>query len=40
MTGVASRKEKRAASSFEKPASSPPAIVAPERENPGSSAIA
>ena len=40
MIGVASRKAKRAASSFERPTSRPPAIVAPEREKPGISAIA
>ena len=40
MIGVASRKAKRAASSLESPTSRPPAIVAPEREKPGMSAIA
>jgi hypothetical protein len=40
MIGVASRNEKRAASSLESPTSRPPLIVAPERENPGSNAIA
>ena len=40
MIGVASRNAKRAASSFESPASRPPPIVAPEREKPGMSASA
>ena len=40
MIGVASRNAKRAASSFESPASRPPPIVAPEREKPGISASA
>ena len=40
MTGVASRKEKRAASLWVRPASTPPTMVAPEREMPGISAAA
>ncbi len=40
MIGVASRNANRAASSFESPAISPPAIVAPDRENPGINASA
>ncbi len=40
ITGVASRKPKRAASSFESPASRPPPIEKPEREMPGTSAAA
>ena len=40
MIGVASRNEKRAASSLERPVSRPPPIEAPLRENPGISAIA
>ena len=40
MIGVARRKANRAASSFDSPTSSPPAIVAPDREKPGISASA
>ena len=40
MIGVASRNASRAASLCERPTRRPPAIVAPERENPGMSAIA
>src|SRR4051794_21995029 len=40
ITGVASRNEKRAASSLDSPARRPPAMAAPEREKPGSSASA
>src|SRR3954451_7182762 len=40
MIGVASRNENRAASSFERPTSSPALMGAPEGEKPGSSAIA
>ncbi len=39
MIGVASRNENRAASSLLNPTSSPPPIVAPERLNPGISAM-
>ena len=40
ITGVASRKPKRAASSLESPAKRPPPIVKPEREMPGIKAAA
>ena len=38
MIGVASKKEKRTASSWERPFNNPPAIAEPVRENPGMSA--